>query len=166
METTKLASYIVKTDTNQAFAIDLTENVLAPDMISYVVTYMDLDSNNAWDDSFFETFKSAEDADKAIQDFIDKHHATIDTGLGDKVVASSSYVTETGIEHDVELVRCVSAWRSRFLDVSYEVKHAWGLADGDDLCDATHGYTVEEFDSFGAASYGFDYYTKEVIDAQ
>lgn len=165
MKSNKLADYIVKTDTNQSFSIELTENVLAADMISYVVVVTDLSEDSAWDDSFFETFKSAELADKFIQEFIDKHHAKLASGDGRTTVKASSVVTATGVEHDFELNRDVNVWRSGFVDVTYTVTHSWGLADGDDLCAATHDYKVEEYDTYTAARYAYGFNCKEDIDA-
>lgn len=161
MKTNKLADYIVKTDTNQSFSIELTENIIAADMISYVVLVTDLSADSAWDDSFFETFKSAEDADAYIQNFVDDHNAAVDAGCGTHTVEVSERTTETGLKHEFELVRRVFSRRSGFLDVTYEVVHSWGEMENGEICDSSHGYKVIEFDNFAAARYGFDYYTKE-----
>ena len=161
MRTNKLADYTVKTDINQTFGIELTENIVAEGMVSYVVVYSDLSDDSAWCDSHFETFKTAEDADKAIQDFIDQHHATVTDGLGVMVLDAQSRTTETGIKHEFVLRRSVSVWRSGFLDVSYEVVHSWGEMDDDEICQSNHGHHVYEHDDLGHARYSFDYYTKE-----
>ena len=161
MKTNKLADYIVKTDTNHAFGIELTENIVTEDMVSYVVVYSDLSADSAWCDSHFETFKTVEDADKAIQSFIDQHHATATNGLGVRVLDAQDRTTESGIKHEFILRRNVSAWRSGFLDISYEVVHSWGEMDNGEICQSNHGHHVYEHEDLGHARYGFDYYTKE-----
>lgn len=163
MKTNVLANYIAKTDTNQTFAIDLTEYIADDqgDIISYVVLISNLSADSAYDEGLCRTFKIAENADKYIQSFFEEHHPTLDDDWDARTVESAERMSETGIKHQFDLVRRMNIWKSGSLDVTYEVVHSWGEMVNGEICDSDHGYYVKEFDTIAAARTEFDYYTKE-----
>lgn len=158
METTKLASYTIANETGEVFDVTITENVLDPERISYVVTFNDASADTAWCDSFFETFRSAEDADRYVQNYIDAHNSQV-IGLDEDItLASDCTVSNTGIKYEAELHRVANVWRSGYVCIGYEVKVSWGEMEDGSICSSSHGYDVHEFPILEDARRSFEYY--------
>lgn len=160
METTKLASFTLCNEDGESFGVTITENILDPERISYIVLFTNMSADSAWCDSFFHTFTSAEDADRFVQDFIDAHGSSVTDIEKDIVLASDTYVSDTGVKYEAELHRVVDVWRSGFLAVGYEVKASWGEMEDGEICISNHGYDVFEFQTLGDARRSFEYYVE------
>lgn len=144
MQITKLAGYTVTTSVNQSFAIEISENRADDGRMSYTVAFTDLSANNAWSDSFYESFQAVELADAYVQEWVDKHACKEIVPESTVVIDNNTSTSETGIIHEYTLRRCVSVWKTGYIDVSYEVVHEWGEMDGGSICDSNHGYDVFE----------------------
>lgn len=126
MQITKLASYTVTTNINQIFGIEINENRNDDGRVSYTVAFTDLSVDSAWNDSFFKSFETTELADAYVQEWVDKNACKEIVPEPTVVIDSATSTTETGIIHEYTLRRCVSVWRTGYIDVSYEVVHEWG----------------------------------------
>lgn len=151
MQITKLASYTVTTNINQAFGIEINENRLDDGRVSYTATFTDLNANNAWSDSFFESFETVELADAYVQEWVDKNACKKIIPESTVVIDSSASTSETGIIHEYTLRRCVSVWKTGYIDVNYEVVHEWGEMEDGSICNSNHGYDVFERDNLTGA---------------
>ena len=151
MQIIKLASYTVTTNINQAFGIEINENRLDDDRVSYTVAFTDLSADSAWSDSFFESFETAEFADAYVQEWVDKNACKEIVPEPTVVIDSATSTIETGIIHEYTLRRCVSVWKTGYIDVNYEVVHEWGELEDGSICTSNHGYDVFERDNLTGA---------------
>lgn len=72
MQTTKLALHTIKNNESM-FDVEITKNVLDAERISYVVLFNDVLATNAYDETFYVSFRTAEEADKYVQDYVNRH---------------------------------------------------------------------------------------------
>ena len=72
MQTTKLALHTIKNN-DSMFDVEITENVLDAERISYVVLFNDVLATNAYDETFYVSFRTAEEADKYVQEYVDNN---------------------------------------------------------------------------------------------
>lgn len=147
MQITKLANYTVTTSINQTFAIEINENRNDDGRVSYTVAFTDLSADSAWSDSFIESFETAEFADAYVQEWVDKNACKEIVPELTVVIDSATSTTETGIIHEYTLRRCVSVWRTGYIDANYEVVHEWGEMKDGSICNSDHGYDVFERDN-------------------
>ena len=151
MQITKLASYTATTNINQAFGIEINEYRLDDGRVSYTVAFTDLSANSAWSNSFFESFETAEFADAYVQVWVDKNACKEIVPEPTVVIDSTTSTIETGIIHEYMLRRCVSVWKTGYIDVNYEVVHEWGEMEDGSICTSNHGYDVFERDNLTGA---------------
>lgn len=151
MQITKLANYTVTTSINQTFGIEINENRNDDGRMSYTVAFTDFGANSAWCDSFFKSFETTELADAYVQEWADKNACKEIVPEPTVVIDSATFTTETGIIHGYTLRRCVSVWKTGYIDVSYEVVHEWGEMEDGSICNSNHGYDVFECDNLTSA---------------
>lgn len=153
MQTTKLALHTIKNN-DSMFDVEITENVLDAERISYVVLFNDVLATNAYDETFYVSFRTAEEADKYVQEYVDKHgmkFVDVDTDT----IVSTSHFTIDRIKHDIELHCCQNLWRSGYLSVTYEVKAIFGEMENSEICSNYHGYDVYQHETLSEGSQGF-----------
>lgn len=92
-------------------------------------------------------FKTVEFADAYVQEWVDKNACKEIVPELTVVIDSATSTTETGIIHEYTLRRCVSVWRTGYIDVNYEVVHEWGEMKDGSICNSNHGYDVFERDN-------------------
>lgn len=156
MQITKFAKYTVTTSVNQVYAIEINENRIDDGRVNYTVAFTDLSADSAWSDSFFESFQALELADAYVQEWVDRNACKEIAPDSTVVIDNSSSVSETGIIHEYVLRRCVSVWKTGYIDVSYEVVHEWGEMEDGSICDSNHGYNVIERENLASARKEFN----------
>ena len=156
MQITKLAAYTATTSTNQTFAIEINECRADDGRMSYMVAFTDLNANNAWCDSFSESFQTVELADAYVQEWVDKNACSKITPEPITIIDNSTSTSGTGIIHECTLRRCVNVWKTGYIDVNYEVVHAWGEMEDGSICDSNHGYDVIECEELTSARKEFN----------
>lgn len=145
MQTTKLALHTIKNN-DSTFDVEITENVLDAERISYVVLFNDVLATNAYDETFYVSSRTAEEADKYVQEYVDNHgmeFVDIDT---DTIINTEHFIGIDGMEHDAELHRFQCLLQSKFtstLAVMYEV-HIYTKRSDDEICSK---YRYKTFDA-------------------
>lgn len=135
MQTTRLALHTIKNN-DSTFDVEITENVMDAEHISYVVLFSDVNATNAWDETFYVSFRTVEEADHYVQEFVDKHGVTFVDVDNDTIISTKHYIGVDGMEHDVELHRFQSVFNSRFMSIlaiMYEV-HIYTKRDDGEIC--------------------------------
>ena len=160
MQTTKLALHTIKNN-DSMFDVEITENALDTERISYVVLFNDVLATNAYDDTFYVSFRTAEEADKYVQEYVDKHGMKF-VDVDNDTTISTNHFSIDGIKHDVELHRCQNLWRSGYLSVTYEVKAIFGEMENGEICSNYHGYDVYQHETLSDARKDFEFYSTEV----
>lgn len=160
MQTTKLALHTIKNNESM-FNVEITENVLDAERISYVVLFNDVLATNACDETFYGSFRTAEEADKYVQEYVDKHGMKF-VDIDNDTIISTKHFSVDGIKHDVELHRCQNLWRSGYLSVTYEVKSIFGEMENGEICSNYHGYDVYQHETLSDARKDYEFYSTEV----
>lgn len=160
MQATKLALHTIKNN-DSMFDVEITENVLDADRISYVVLFNDVLATNAYDETFYVSFRTAEEADKCVQKYVDKHGMKF-VDVDNDTTISTNHFSIDGIKHDVELHRCQNLLRSGYLSVTYEVKSIFGEMENGEICSNYHGYDVYQHETLSDARKDFEFYSTEV----
>ena len=160
MQITKLALHTIKNN-DSMFDVEITENVLDAERISYVVLFNDVLATNAYDETFYVSFSTAEEADKYVQEYVDKHGMKF-VDVDNDTIISTKHFSVDGIKHDVELHRCQNLLRSGYLSVTYEVKSIFGEMENGEICSNYHGYDVYQHDTLSDARKDYEFYSTEV----
>ena len=159
MQTTKLALNTIK-NTESMFDVEITENVLDAEHISYVVRFNRILATNAYDETSYASFRTAEEADKYVQEYVDKHGMRF-VDIDNDTTISTNHLSIGGIKHDVELHRCQNLWRSGYLSVTYEVKFIYGEMENGEICSNCHGYDVYQHETLSDARKDYEFYSDE-----
>ena len=160
MQTTKPALHTIKNN-DSMFDVEITENVLDAERISYVVLFNDVLATNAYDETFYVSFRTAEEADKYVQEYVDRHGMKFVDVDNDTTIITNHFSID-GIKHDVELHRCQNLWRSGYLSVTYEVKSIFGEMENGEICSNYHGYDVYQHETLSDARKDYEFYSTEV----
>ena len=156
MQTTKLALHTIKNN-DSMFDVEITENVLDAERISYVVLFNDVLATNAYDETFYVSFRTAEEADKYVQEYVDKHGMKFVDIDNDTTINTNLFIGIDGMEHDAELHRFQCLLQSKFtstLAVMYEV-HIYTKRSDDDIC------SKYRYKTFDAARKAYKLYSDE-----
>lgn len=135
MKTTKLALHTIK-NSESMFDVEITENVMDAERISYVVLFTDVNATNAWDETFYVSFRTVEEADHYVQEFVDKHGMTFVDVDNDTIISTKHYTGIDGMEHDIELHRFQDIVNTKFMSIlaiMYEV-HIYTKRDDGEIC--------------------------------
>ena len=145
MQTTKLALHTIKNN-DSMFDVEITENVLDAERISYVVLFNDVLATNAYDETFYVSFRTAEEADKYVQEYVDNNGMKFVDIDNDTIISTKHYTGIDGMEHDIELHRFQDIVNSRFMSIlaiMYEV-HIYTNRDDGEICSK---YRYKTFDA-------------------
>lgn len=145
MQTTKLALHTIKNN-DSTFDVSITENVMDAEHISYVVLFSDVNAMNALDETFYVSFRTVEEADHYVQEFVDKNGMTFVDVDNDTIISTKHYTGIDGMEHDIELHRFQDIVNSRFMSIlaiMYEV-HIYTNRDDGEICSK---YRYKTFDA-------------------
>lgn len=145
MQTTKIALHTIKNN-DSMFDVEITENVLDAERISYVVLFNDVNATNAWDETFYVSFRTVEEADHYVQEYVDKHNMAFVDVDNDTIISTKHFTGIDGIEHDAELHRFQGLLNSKtmsILAIMYEV-HIYTKRDDGDICSK---YRYKTFDA-------------------
>lgn len=156
MQTTKLALHTIKNN-DSMFDVEITENVLDAERISYVVLFNDVLATNAYDETFYVSFRTAEEADKYVQEYVDNHCMKFVDIDNDTIISTKHFIGVDGMEHDAELHRFQGLLQSKFtstLAAMYEV-HIYTKRSDDEIC------SKYRYKTFDAARKAYKLYSDE-----
>ena len=156
MQTTKLALHTIKNN-DSMFDVEITENVLDAERISYVVLFNDVLATNAYDETFYVSFRTAEEADKYVQEYVDNHGMKFVDIDNDTIISTKHFIGVDGMEHDAELHRFQGLLQSKFtstLPAMYEV-HIYTKRSDDEIC------SKYRYKTFDAARKAYKLYSDE-----
>ena len=135
MQTNRLALHTIKNN-DSTFDVEITENVMDAERISYVALFSDVNATNACDETFYVSFRTVEEADHYVQEFVDKHGMTFADVDNDTIISTKHYTGIDGMEHDIELHRFQDIVNTKFMSIlaiMYEV-HIYTKRDDGEIC--------------------------------